>query len=140
MKPVVALLILVALNASGQSRPETLGSLTTETLLGMWSGRWASEAPAGNGSADLVVARIPGNDVVVGQFTFLVGGRARSLRYEGKIADGTLRFPLVGDGYIELRAAAAGQPSSAGALHGRWKDDRGALPAPLGTIELSRMH
>lgn len=112
---------------------------TAETVLGAWSGHWAGEGSPGRGSAELVLARVPGRDSVVGQFTFVSGGAVRSLRYEGRIEDGALRFPLVGDGRIVLEPRAASRPGTAQRLRGEWTDDRGALPAPRGTIELSRV-
>jgi hypothetical protein len=113
--------------------------ITAETMVGAWSGHWASENPAARGSAELVLARIPGRDRVVGQFTFLTGGVARSLRYEGRIDDRSVRFPLVGDGRIVLEAEAAARPGTAQRLKGEWQDERGALPAPRGVIELRRV-
>lgn len=112
---------------------------TTDTLLGAWSGQWRSDDRPARGSAELVVARVPGRDAVVGQFTFLTGGIARSLRYEGRVDDGALHFPLVGGGRIVLEPHAALRPADAERLHGKWKDSRGALPAPHGVIELGRV-
>jgi hypothetical protein len=113
--------------------------VTTATIIGAWSGEWRSEDSAARGSAELVVARVSGREAVVGQFTFLTGGNARSLRYEGRIEDGALHFPLVGDGRIVLEPRAAPRPADAARLHGEWQDSRGALPAPRGVIELGRV-
>jgi hypothetical protein len=110
-----------------------------DSLLGAWAGHWRTETPAAHGSAELVVAVVAGRDALVGQFTFVTGGTTRSLRYEGHIVEGALRFPLVGDGRIVLEPEAAPSPDSARKLRGSWKDDRGALPAARGTIELSRV-
>ncbi|MBM4441629.1 MAG: hypothetical protein FJ027_14540, partial [Candidatus Rokubacteria bacterium] len=92
---------------------------------------------AADGPAELVVAHVPGRADVVGQFTFMAGGVSRSLRYEGRIENGHLRFPLVGEGRIVLAPVAAPRPGAATHLRGDWVDDRGALPAPRGTLELS---
>ena len=110
-----------------------------DTLLGAWAGRWRTETPAAQGSAELVVALVPGRDTVVGQFTFVTGGTTRSLRYEGRIAGESLRFSLVGDGHIVLEPEVAASPVEARRLRGEWADDRGALPASRGVIELSRV-
>jgi hypothetical protein len=91
-----------------------------------------------NGSVGLVLARIPGRSNVVGQFTFVTGGVTRSLRYEGSIEDGRLRFALVGDGRIVLEPVAALRPGLAERLRGEWADSRGALPAPHGVIDVTR--
>jgi hypothetical protein len=91
-----------------------------------------------NGSVGLVLARSPGRSNVVGQFTFVTGGVTRSLRYEGRIENGRLRFALVGDGRIVLEPVAAPRPGLAERLRGEWADSRGALPAPHGVIDVSR--
>jgi hypothetical protein len=88
---------------------------------------------------ELVLARAPGRDAVVGQFTFLSGGTSRTLRYEGQVEDGILKFELVGDGRIVLEPRTAVTPGAAATLHGDWVDARGALPAPRGTLDLSRV-
>jgi hypothetical protein len=111
---------------------------TAETLVGAWNGHWTGEGRAGRGSMGLVLARAPGADEVVGQFTFITGGVTRTLRYEGRIEDGRVEFPLVGDGHIALEPLAAVPPGTAARLRGEWTDTRGALPAPTGVIELSR--
>jgi hypothetical protein len=111
---------------------------TVETLLGAWNGHWVSDDRRGQGSMGLVLARTPGKDEVVGQFTFVTGGVTRSLRYEGRIEDGRVEFPLVGDGRIVLEPLGAARPGTAPRLRGSWRDARGALPAPEGVIDLGR--
>jgi hypothetical protein len=112
---------------------------TVETIVGAWNGRWAAERPQGSGPMELVVARVPGRDQVVGHFTFVSGAVTRSLRYEGRVVAGRLEFPLVADGLIVLEPEAAARPSSAERLHGEWTEERGALPAPKGVMELARV-
>jgi hypothetical protein len=112
---------------------------TVETIVGAWNGRWIAEQPRGAGPMELVVARIPGRDQVVGHFTFVSGAVTRSLRYEGSVVDGRLEFPLVAEGRIVLEPEAAARPGSAERLNGEWTEQRGALPAPEGVMELARV-
>jgi hypothetical protein len=107
-------------------------------VVGAWNGQWAGPAGA-QGMVELVLARAPGRDAVVGQFTFLSGGTSRTLRYEGQVEDGILKFELVGDGRIVLEPRTAVPPGAAVTLRGDWVDARGALPAPRGTLDLSRV-
>jgi hypothetical protein len=142
MKVLIPLLVALAVVARCQPPPGTAAEaprVTAETLVGTWSGHWASESSAARGSAELVLARVPGRDDVIGQFTFVMGGTTRSLRYEGRIDNGALRFPLVGDGRIVLEPDEAARVVAAQRLRGEWKDARGALPAPRGLIDLSRV-
>ena len=46
---------------------------TAETLLGAWTGQWRAADGTPGGSLGLVLARVPGRDTVVGQFTFIAG-------------------------------------------------------------------
>jgi hypothetical protein len=77
---------------------------------------------------------------VLGQFTFVTGAISRTLRYEGRIEDGTVRFPLVGGGRMVLDSPRAVRPGAAAALEGEWVDTRGALPGRTGTLALDRAH
>jgi len=64
---------------------------------------------------------------------------SRTLRYEGQLENGAVRFPLVDDGRIVLEAAGGSDRTlTADRLSGTWVEHRGALPAPRGTIELER--
>jgi hypothetical protein len=107
-------------------------------LVGAWNGEWIAPSGDRRGSVELVLAGVPGREGVVGQFTFVTGGLSRTLRYEGRLEDGMLRFPLVGDGQLVLQPRDAAGPGAAAALHGGWTDTRGALPAPQGRLRLSR--
>jgi hypothetical protein len=111
---------------------------TAETLLGAWNGQWLADGRERRGPMGLVLARSPGTNEVVGQFTFITGGVTRSLRYEGRIDNGRVEFPLVGDGQIVLEPVDGIRPGTAARLRGTWTDERGALPAPQGMIELGR--
>lgn len=117
---------------------EPMRLTTTETLVGTWTGRWHAAGGAG-GSVGLVLGRVPGRDTVVGQFTFVTGAVSRTVRYEGRLEDGAVRFPLVDDGRIVLEAEQQTQrPVTADRLSGSWVERRGALPAHEGTLELER--
>jgi len=112
---------------------------TAENLVGTWTGRWEAAEGGPEGSLGLVVARVPGREAVVGQFTFVSGAMSRTLRYEGRLENGAVRFPLVDDGRIVLEAAGGSDRTlTADRLSGTWVEHRGALPAPRGTIELER--
>lgn len=142
MKSTAFILVISALLAHGMPlRPVAAEAplATAETLVGTWNGQWTTATPSARGSAELVLARVPGRDDVVGQFTFVIGGVARSLRYEGRIQDGRVRFPLVGDGAILLEPVSASRPGEAKRLRGEWTDARGALPALQGVLELTRV-
>jgi hypothetical protein len=134
---LVLLAVAAGVPATG-ARAADAPLATAETLVGAWNGRWATAAPAGHGSAELVLSRVPGRDNVVGQFTFVIGGVTRSLRYEGEIDRGRVSFPLVGEGRIVLEPVDAMRPGTAARLRGEWTDTRGALPAPRGMLELTR--
>ena len=108
--------------------------------MGAWNGHWVSDEHGRQGEMGLVLARTPGNNEVVGQFTFITGGVTRSVRYQGLLTDGRVEFPLVGDGHIVLEPVDASRPGHAARLRGEWTDVRGALPAPEGVIELTRSH
>jgi hypothetical protein len=126
-------------NSSSVSREEPMRLTTAETLIGTWTGRWQTIDGVSAGSLGLVLTRVPGHDTIVGQFTFIAGAISRTLRYEGRLDNGAVRFALVGDGYIVLEAGGHGnRPLTAERLMGTWVDERGALPAPRGTIELQR--
>lgn len=112
---------------------------TVTTLVGAGNGSWSGATGPGNGTVELVLARVPGRDTVLGQFTFVTGGTSRTLRYEGRLQDGRLQFPLVGEGRIVLEPKETVRPSSAATLQGEWVDARGALPAPSGTLRLTRL-
>lgn len=112
--------------------------MTPATVVGTWNGRWTTASGGPGGSVELVVAKVPGREGVLGQFTFVTGATARTLRYEGRIEEGTLRFPLVGGGHIVLDSVGSPLPGGA-SLTGHWEDVRGALPAPRGALELNRI-
>jgi hypothetical protein len=108
-------------------------------LVGAWSGQWTAPTAVGtHGAVELVLAGLPGRDAVLGHFTFVAGGKSRTFRYEGRVENGVLRFPLVGEGRILLAAPEATGPGTAEMLQGEWVDARGVLPAPSGTLQLSR--
>ena len=61
------------------------------------------------------------------------------MRYEGRLDNGAIRFTLVDDGHVVLEAGRDAQrPMTADHLSGTWVDQRGALPAARGSIELQR--
>jgi hypothetical protein len=111
---------------------------TVQTLLGRWTGRWQG-SDGESGSLGVILSRVPGRRTVVGQFTFIEGAAARTVRYEGRLENGVVAFPLVAGGRIVLEAARDPQsPLRAETLSGTWVEHRGALPAPHGTVELER--
>jgi hypothetical protein len=125
--------------AAGREQPRSMPLVTPETIVGTWSGRWRAADGTRDGALGLVVARVPGQDTVVGQFTFMRGAVSQTLRYEGRLHNGAVRFPLVGEGRIVLEAGPDAQrPTIADQLTGTWIEDRGALPAARGSIELQR--
>ena len=131
-----SLAVAASLAVAGSAADRPLA--TAETLVGAWNGRWIGESRAGEGPMGLVLARTPGNNQVVGQFTFITGGISRSMRYEGTVTNGRVEFPLVANGQIVLEPVDAMHPGTATQLRGEWTDVRGALPAPEGIIELHR--
>jgi hypothetical protein len=120
------------------SRVDAEPAVTTERLIGTWNGHWTvpGEATSRTGQVELILGRIPGRDGVLGQFTFVTGATSHTLRHEGRIEDGTVRFPLVGGGQIVLDPLHAARPGAAAALEGEWVDTRGALPGRTGTLAL----
>ena len=144
MRPDALLLLLsLVLGQPGQA-PRLVGAATAApaasaaALVGAWNGEWSGTTATARGPVELVLAGVPGHDAVIGQFTFVTGGLSRTLRYEGRLEDGVLRFPLVGEGELLLRPREAARPGAAEALQGEWVDARGALPAPRGSLRLSR--
>lgn len=120
-------------------RTEPMRLTTAETLVGTWTGRWQAADGGPGGSLGLVLTRVPGRDTLVGQFTFVTGAISRTMRYEGRLDNGAVRFPLVDDGHIVVEAGRDAQrPLTADRLSGTWVDQRGALPAARGTLELQR--
>jgi hypothetical protein len=118
---------------------EPMRLTTAETLVGTWTGRWRALDGTPEGSLGLVLARVPGRTTVTGQFTFVAGAVSRTVRYEGRIEDGAVRFPLVGDGRLVLEAAAGpNRPLTAERLSGTWVEHHGALPVSRGMFELER--
>jgi hypothetical protein len=87
-------LVLAALPATGASFQRHL--VGVETLVGAWNGRWVADGGRLHGPMELVVARAPGREDVVGHFAFMTGARTRSMRYEAR---GTLP---ASQGVIEL--------------------------------------
>ena len=109
-------------------------------LVGAWNGHWTAPSGIGTeGAVELMLARVPGRDSVLGHFTFVAGGKPRTFRYEGRLDNGVLRFPLVGEGRILLAPREAARPGTADVLQGEWVDAGGVLPAPSGTLQLSRV-
>jgi hypothetical protein len=140
---ILGLVVAGALAALGMDGPTRPGAAerplaTTETLLGAWNGHWLSEDRERRGPLGLVLARTPGQHQVLGHFSFVTGAVTRSLRYAGRIDNGRVEFPLVGEGRIVLEPVDDIRLGTAARLHGEWTDARGALPAPRGVIELSR--
>ena len=124
---------------SSTSEVEPVRLTTTETLVGTWTGRWQAGDGGAAGSLGLVLMRVPGRDTIVGQFTFITGAISRTMRYEGRLDNGAVRFTLVRDGHIVLEAGRDAQrPMTPDRLSGTWVDQRGALPAARGSIELQR--
>lgn len=117
---------------------EAVPLVSASALVGAWNGEWMAPSDAAQGMVELVLTRAPGRDSVLGQFTFLTGAISRTVRYEGRVENGTLRFQLVGEGRIVLEPREATRPGGAARLQGEWVDTRGALPAPHGTLQLSR--
>ena len=114
--------------------------ITTETLVGSWTGRWQATGGAPAGSLGVVLSRVPGRDTVLGQFTFVDGAVSRTMRYEGHLENGVVRFPLVDHGRIVLEPAGGeARALTAGRLSGIWVEFRGALPALRGTMHLERV-
>lgn len=136
---LVALILALAATTPGASVADTAPVVTVETLIGTWNGRWTAASGGPSGSLELILARVPGRDSVLGQFTFVTGATSRTLRYEGRIENGTLRFPLVGDGRIVLTSRDAPRAGQAATLRGEWEDARGALPTSRGALELDRV-
>ena len=137
-------LVTLALVARCQSPHVSAGGaeavplVSASALVGAWNGEWMVSPGVAQGMVELVLTRAPGRDSVLGQFTFLTGAVSRTVRYEGRVENGTLRFPLVGEGRIVLEPREAARPGGAARLQGEWVDTRGALPAPHGTLQLSR--
>jgi hypothetical protein len=122
-----------------QAAADVPAPLAADTLVGAWTGEWMAPLDGGaEGAVELILSRVPGRNGVLGQFTFVSGGMSRTLRYEGSIDNGTLRFPLVGAGRIVLQPQRPVPPGSAARLSGEWMDERGALPASQGVLQLSR--
>lgn len=112
---------------------------TVETLVGMWTGRWEAAGGAAGGSLGVILSRVPGRETVIGQFTFVDGAVSRTMRYEGQLENGVVRFALVDRGWIVLEVDPKAQRAPiAPRLSGTWVESRGALPAPRGTMELER--
>jgi hypothetical protein len=114
-------------------------TVSANTVIGRWTGQWTARPGPAHGAIELILARVPGSDSVLGHFTFVKGAVSRTLRYEGRIENGTLHFPLVGDGHVILHPRDADRPGPASTLHGDWLDARGGLPAPQGALELNRV-
>jgi len=123
---------------AGDGVAEAALPVAAATMLGAWSGQWTAPPGRSEGAVELVLARGTGDGGVLGHFTFVTGGKARTMRYEGRIEDGALRFPLVGDGRIVLEPREGVRPGAAATLRGEWVDAGGVLPAPNGLLELSR--
>lgn len=146
MRTTTALVLLGLTLATGAEpfrglrAAEAAPSSDVAPLVGAWNGQWTVPTEVGTkGAVELVLARVPGRDTVLGHFTFMAGGTPRTFRYEGHLDDGVLRFPLVGEGRILLAPRAAARPGTAELLQGEWVDAAGVLPAPSGTLQLSRV-
>ncbi len=147
MRPEAVLFLLSLMLGPPGPAPRLLGAAPvapaaaarSAVLTGAWSGEWSGPTASARGPMELVLAGAPGGDGMIGQFTFVTGGVSRTLRYEGHFENGVLRFPLVGEGHLVLRPqAVAVRLGEARALQGEWMDARGALPAPRGSLRLSR--
>jgi hypothetical protein len=132
----------IAQTPASQSSTSGVGPVrltTTETLVGTWNGRWQAADGTAGGSLGLVLMRVPGRETIIGQFTFITGAVSRTMRYEGRLDNGAVRFALVDDGHIVLESGRDAQrPMTADRLSGTWVEQRGALPAARGIIELQR--
>lgn len=99
--------------------------------MGAWTGSWSAPGAPRGGSVGLLLA--PGTEPgrTMGQFTFIHGAKSRTVRYEGTVADGVIRFALPTDGEIVLRREAS-------ALVGQWSGRQTIAPAATGTFVLTR--
>jgi hypothetical protein len=115
--------------ASAAPRPVT----AADPLAGAWSGHWVDSRDGRRRAAELII--LPGREAssVVGQLTLLRGARAWTARYAGVAADGAARFELPEGGQIVVRGAGEDR------LTGEFAAPGGSLPAPAGSLELSRM-
>jgi len=144
-KTVLLLILALVLGARGEPGPGPGGvafaapPVRATPLVGAWSGQWTAPTAVGaHGTVELVLAGQPGRDTLLGHFTFMAGGKSRTFRYEGRLENGVLRFPLVGEGRILLEPLEAARPGTAEVLQGGWIDAGGALPARSGTMQLTR--
>jgi hypothetical protein len=139
---LVAAVLSLELVARGPRGLGAAPAVTAERLIGTWNGHWTvpGEVKSSTGQVELILGRIPGSDAVLGQFTFVTGATSRTLRYEGRIEDGTVWFPLVGGGRIVLDPPGAVRAGDAVVLEGDWVDTHGALPGRAGTLALGRVH
>jgi hypothetical protein len=136
--------VVALITGAPPSGPVPLASPAAESAVEAWRGRWTAAASAAGpsptgGSVELLLSRVAGSTTVVGQFTFVVGAQTRTMRYEGQLTGGQVRFDLGADGRLVLDPPenAAGGPAAT--RSGEWVDDQAFLPAARGTLELSRV-
>jgi hypothetical protein len=108
-------------------------AVPSDPLDGAWSGNWVDPRDGRQRPAELII--IPGRrpSAVVGQLTLLGGARAWTARYEGISRDGAARFELPEGGAVEVSRAGPDR------LTGEFTAPGGPLPAPAGSLDLTRV-
>jgi len=124
-------LALAIVTAAGRDAPAQVNAAGGDRLRGAWSGSWTSEDGRQHGAADVLIVATPEPTELVGEFSFVEGSEARTIRRPGVLIREEGRFPLLG-GEIALRLASGNR------VVGDFVDARGELPAPRGRLELTR--
>jgi hypothetical protein len=127
-------LIPVEISKAGDQPSAAPRPATSATpLAGAWSGHWVDARDGRQRPAEMIIMPGRGTSAVVAQLTLLGGARAWTARYNGVAADGAARFALPEGGTIVVRRAGEDH------LTGEFAAPGGSLPAPAGSLDLSRV-
>ena len=114
----------------GEPRSNRRAEGQADALVGIWTGQWAADDGTQGGAVEMIFAREPGLPRLVAQMTFVEGGRADTVRREGRLTRQGAFFDLVGGGTMVLTL-------SSGRLTGEFAGGPD-VPTRFGSVELTR--
>jgi hypothetical protein len=133
--PGLTLAVLVSLLATAPAAqtpiPAPIAPVPADGLIGVWQGQWTADDGTRQGAVEMIFAHEPGLPTIVAHMTFLDGGRADTVRREGRLTRQGAFFDLVGGGTMVLTL------SSARRLTGEFAGGPD-VPARFGSVELTR--
>ena len=129
---LAAVVGILATEPAAQTPPvASIAPVPADGLIGVWRGQWTSDDGERRGAVEMIFAHEPGLPTIVAQMTFLDGGRADTVRREGRLTRQGAFFDLVGGGAMVLTL------SSTRRLTGEFAGGPD-VPTRFGSVELTR--